>query len=269
MAPVRVTVLASGSGGNATLIQAAGVRILVDAGLGPQVLERRMRGAFGQPVDVDAIVLTHPHGDHVGKVVPCARHFDAPVYLTEATARRLVLGRLKKRVFGRDAAFNVGPIVVEPAPIPHDAPQIALVFDHRGARAALVTDLGHVPRHLPRHLAGCQLVMLESNHDPEMLAMGPYPAFLKRRVASPVGHLSNEQAAQLLRRLGPETRDVVLMHLSETNNSPALALGCARAAIGGRRVKLRVAHQDTPLDLEVRASGKARAVHHAQLALQF
>lgn len=266
---MRVTVLASGSGGNATLIQAAGVRILVDAGLGPLVIERRMKRALGHAVGVDAIVLTHPHGDHVGKVVPCARHFDAPVYLTEATARRLSLSRVRKRVFGKNAPFDIGPIVVEPAPIPHDAPQVALVFDHRGARAALVTDLGHVPPDLSRHLAGCQLVMLESNHDLEMLAGGPYPAFLKRRVASAVGHLSNEQAADLLRRLGPETRDVVLMHISERNNAPMLALACARAALEGRRVEVRVAHQDEPLDLEVRAGTTRRRPHHAQLALQF
>ncbi|HJL19915.1 MAG TPA: MBL fold metallo-hydrolase [Sandaracinaceae bacterium LLY-WYZ-13_1] len=265
---MRVTILASGSGGNATLVQAGGARVLVDAGIGPRVIERRMRRVFGRALGVDAIVTTHPHGDHVGRVEPCARHFDAPVFLTAATQRRLRLGHVPTRVFGRDAPFAIGPLVIEPMPVPHDAPQVALVFAHRGARAALVTDLGHVPRGLAGHLADCQLVLLESNHDPAMLEAGPYPAFLKRRIASRLGHLSNQQAAHLLSRLGPGVRQVVLMHLSERCNAPMLAVGSARAALRGRRVKVRVAHQDEPLDLTVRPGPRVRRpAHEAQLAL--
>jgi len=268
---VRVTVLGSGSGGNATLVQAGGARVLVDAGLGPRVVERRMRAALGRAVGLDAIVVTHAHGDHAGKVGPCARHFDAPVFLTEATRRRLSVDRVRTRSFSRDAPFAIGPVRVEPMPLPHDASQVALVLEHRGrhaARAAVVTDLGHVPRGLAGHLSGCQLVLLESNHDPGMLDAGPYPEFLKRRIASRDGHLSNPQAAHLLARLGPGIRDVVLMHVSRKCNSPALALGCARAALRGRRVKVRVADQDEPLDLHVRSDARAgRGAHEGQLAL--
>jgi phosphoribosyl 1,2-cyclic phosphodiesterase len=253
MGPVRITVLASGSGGNATLVQAGGTRLLVDCGVGPQVIEERMRYVFGEAKTVDAIVATHPHGDHVGKLEVCARHYGVPVYVSQPTRRRLSLHGLRTRVYGRNARFQVGDLVVDPMPVPHDAPNVALVFEHRDHRAALVTDLGHVPRGLREHLEGCQAVLFESNHDPAMLAAGPYPEFLKQRIASKVGHLSNEEAARLLGQLGPQTQEIVLMHLSEKCNSPMIALARVRAALGGRRVKLRAAHQDHPIDVTVRS----------------
>ncbi len=266
---MRVTILASGSGGNATLVSAGGSRLLVDAGISEGLVESRMRAALGETVGVSGIVLTHPHGDHVGKAGELARHFDCPIWMTEATGRRLRLAHVKTRVFGFNTPFDVGAIRVEPMPVPHDAPNVALVFDHRGTRAGLVTDLGHVPRKLAAHLANCQLVLLESNHDPAMLAEGPYPEFLKRRVASRTGHLSNQQAAHLAARLGRETRTIVLMHLSEKNNTPMLALAQTRAAMGERRVKVCCAHQDEPLDLTLGEASRARPRPKAQLALPF
>ena len=229
-----------------------------------------MRRVLGEVLEVDGLVVTHPHGDHASQAKKIARHFDCPVWMTEATARRIVLPHVRRRVFGFNAPFDIGRIRVEPMPIPHDAPNVALVFAYRWQRAGLVTDLGHVPRKLAKHLSGCQLVLLESNHDPAMLAEGPYPDFLKKRVAARTGHLSNQQAAELLARLGRETREVVLMHLSKTNNSPMLALGQARAALRGRRVKVRCAHQDEPLDLRVKGGKYAGAkVHESQLGLPF
>lgn len=265
-----MTILASGSAGNATLVQAGGTRILVDAGIGPRVISRHMSEVFGEALSIDGIVLTHPHGDHVGKAQSVARHFGAPIWLSEACARRLTLTKVCRRVFGASTPFDVGAIRVEPMPIPHDAPQVALVFAHHRARAALVTDLGHIPRGLAKHLSGCQLVLLESNHDLGMLAAGPYPEYLKRRIGSPVGHLSNEQAAHLIARLGSDTKEIVLMHLSERCNSPALAVRQARAALAGRRVKLRTAHQKEPIDVQVRwsASVKKKA-HEGQLGFGF
>jgi phosphoribosyl 1,2-cyclic phosphodiesterase len=269
MAAVRVTILASGSGGNATLVQAGGTRVLVDAGVGPEILRSRMQAVLGRAVGVDAIVTTHAHGDHVGKLIPCAKSFGARVYLTAATQRRLgPLDGVTTVVYSPSVPFDIGAIRIEPMPVPHDAPQVALVFAHRFARAGLVTDLGHVPPRLAEHLDGCQLVMLESNHDLGLLEAGPYPPFLKRRVASKLGHLSNEQAAELIRKLGPDVDEIVLMHLSQKNNLPRLALSRARAALDGRPVRLRTADQDAPLDLEVRWSTTVkRRVHEAQLAL--
>ncbi|HEY8431941.1 MAG TPA: MBL fold metallo-hydrolase [Sandaracinaceae bacterium] len=266
---MRVTILASGSGGNATLVQAGGARILVDAGVGPEVIRERMARVLGRALDIDAIVITHAHADHAGKLAACARSFGAPVYATEATLRRVPpLEGVRTTAYGCATPFDVGPVRIHPAPIPHDAPQVALVVEHAWARAAIVTDLGSVPKSLVRHLEGCQLVMIESNHDPDMLARGPYPEFLKRRVASPLGHLSNAQAAELIAKLGPETCEVVLMHVSRHNNTPLLALRTAQRALNGRKVKLRVAQQDVPIDLHVRWSATVRRrMHEAQLAL--
>src|SRR5690606_204850 len=197
--PMRVTILASGSGGNATLVQAGKTRVLIDAGVGPEVIAARMRSVFGRApgndaaridapridaprIDaprIDAIVTTHAHGDHIGKVAVCARSFGARVYMTKATSRRIAtLAGVKTTIYGQTTPFDIGELRFCPMPIPHDAPQVALVFEHGPARAALITDLGHVPKALASHIDGCQLVMLESNHDPEMLARGPYPAFL-------------------------------------------------------------------------------------------
>jgi phosphoribosyl 1,2-cyclic phosphodiesterase len=269
LAAVRITILASGSGGNATLVEAGGTRLLVDTGVGPDTVRERMRSARGEVLAIDAIVTTHAHGDHVGKLHECARAFGSRVYMTEGTQRRVrAPGGVPTILFGHAVPFDVGAIRIEPMAIPHDAPQVALVFAHASSRAALVTDLGEVPRRLAQHLAGCQLVLLESNHDPELLRRGPYPEFLKRRIASRLGHLSNEQASGLLRELGPDTVEVVLMHLSQRNNSPLLALGAARAALHGRPVTVRVAHQDATLDLAVRASAVTRTrAPVAQLAL--
>ncbi|MCB9598307.1 MAG: MBL fold metallo-hydrolase [Sandaracinaceae bacterium] len=267
---MRVTVLSSGSGGNATLVSAGGARVLVDAGVGASTIEARMQSALGEVVPLDAMIITHPHGDHACKASELAKRFECPVWMTEATQRRLPLPHARKRVFGFNTPFDIAGLRVEPMPVPHDAPNVALVFEHRGARAGMVTDLGHVPNKLAAHFEGCQLVLLEANHDPEMLAGGPYPDFLKKRVASRTGHLSNQQAAHLCARLGRETREIVLMHLSETNNTPMLALAQVRAAIGERRVKVRCAHQDAVLDLEVRASAQARTRSKgSQLALPF
>ena len=268
---MRVTVLASGSGGNASLISAGGAQILVDAGVGPKKIEARMRAVLGEVVSIDGLILTHPHGDHTGKANPVARYFDCPVWMTEATSRRLRFPHVRTRVFGFNAPFNLGAIQIEPMPLPHDAPNVALVFSCAGARAGLVTDLGHVPRKLAAHLAGCQLLLLESNHDPAMLAEGPYPEFLKKRIASRLGHLSNQQAAELAARLGRELRDIVLMHLSDKNNSAALATAQMQAALAGRSVTVRCAAQDQPLTLEVSRSRRARSPMRraGQLALPF
>jgi phosphoribosyl 1,2-cyclic phosphodiesterase len=266
---VRLTVLASGSMGNAALITAGDTAVLIDAGIAPRTIEERMRAILGRVVDLHAIVVTHAHGDHVGKLEACARHFDAPVWWTEPTARLAPLPPdIRTRLYRRRGLFEIRDLRFLPFPVPHDAPQVALVFEHRYARAALVTDLGEIPPGLADHLAGCQLVVLESNHDLQLLNSGPYPDFLKWRIASRHGHLSNQQASMLLRQLGPETTDVVLAHLSQKCNSPELALSVARQAIDARQVKLRVADQSEPLDAIVRWSGGVKArVKAAQLAL--
>jgi phosphoribosyl 1,2-cyclic phosphodiesterase len=265
--PFAVRILASGSAGNATLFESRRTRILVDAGIGPRNLARKLRetGAGGLPT---GIVITHAHGDHVGECARLADKFDIPVYASESTARTARLGdRSRVRVFGARAAFQIGAFVVTPCPLPHDAAQVSLVFDDGSARAGLATDLGEVPPSLPDHLADCDVLLIESNHDAEMLATGPYPAFLKKRIASARGHLSNHQTHGLLRRLGPRTRTVVLMHLSETNNTPAIALEVASDALSRRPVRLLAARQDEALSIPVTRERSANRGAAQQLAL--
>jgi phosphoribosyl 1,2-cyclic phosphodiesterase len=236
---VRVTVLASGSSGNAALFESTGTSILVDAGVGPRVLEQALT-AIGARLP-DAIVVTHAHLDHVGHAARIARRRHIPVYLTEATAREVRLpGEVEEFRFGTRDPFAIGDLVVAPLPVPHDAANVALTISDDSGAATLATDVGEPTARLVEHLQGSDIVLLESNHDEGMLHSGPYPLYLQRRVASARGHLSNRQACAVLRKLSPQTHTVVLMHLSGANNTPALASEEARESLPSR-VALHVA----------------------------
>jgi phosphoribosyl 1,2-cyclic phosphodiesterase len=180
--------------------------------------------------------------------VQLARRFRVPLYVTESTARVMRLDRAPEvRIYGARDPFRVGGLVVTPAPLPHDVAQVALAISDGARRAAIATDLGEVPPALPSLLAGCDVVLLESNHDREMLERGPYPPHLKRRIGSSKGHLSNAQTHALLRTLPRATHTVVLMHLSRTNNRPDLALASAADALAGQHLRLLAASQAEPL----------------------
>ncbi len=244
---MRVTVLASGSGGNACLFDDGATCVLVDAGIPPATVQQRLARAGARAPD--AVVITHAHHDHYAHVDAVSQHFGAPVWVSESTRRRLSLhGAMRVRVFGARTAFEVGTVTVTPTPVPHDAAQVALRLTGRDGRsAALATDLGEVPPALEGLFRGCDTVLLESNHDVGMLWRGPYSMQLKRRVASAHGHLSNDQCAALLRRLDRSVEAVVLMHLSETNNLPEIARACAAEALADHTARLLVAMQDAPL----------------------
>jgi phosphoribosyl 1,2-cyclic phosphodiesterase len=237
---VKIVILASGSGGNATLFEAGGTRLLVDAGVGLRELGERLAaaGAGGLP---HAILVTHAHQDHVGEALRLSRKLKIPVWASESTERCERLHGRGVQVFGMREPFAIGALTVTPAPVPHDAAQVGLVIEGGGCKAALVTDLGEVPAALPALLRGVSVALIESNHDVEMLQRGPYPAFLKRRIASARGHLSNRQAHALLRALPREVATVALMHLSEANNLPELALESARDALAGRATRILAA----------------------------
>ncbi|MFT3766241.1 MAG: MBL fold metallo-hydrolase [Minicystis sp.] len=264
---MKITILASGSGGNATVFEAGGTRVLVDAGIGPRALATRLAesGTEGLP---DAVVLTHEHADHFGQCLRIAKKLKIPIWASEATARdERLRGRPDVKVFGMREPFAIGAVTVAPLPLPHDAAQVALVIEGAGRRAAIVTDLGEVPAALPAHLARCDVALIESNHDPEMLRRGPYPWFLKRRIASARGHLSNQQAHALLRTLPRETHTVVLMHLSQTNNRPDVALDVARDALAGRGTRVLVAPPTGTVVLEAALRPPSMSGSGEQLAL--
>jgi phosphoribosyl 1,2-cyclic phosphodiesterase len=248
---VRVTILGSGSEGNALLLESRTTSVLVDAGLSYRKLVQRF-AELGRsaPTNVSAVIVTHGHGDHAAHASTYATRLGCPVRASETTMKSIRLRpKAKAETFTVGRRFVVGDIAIHTRAIPHDAPQVALAFETKATTVGLVTDLGHVPKGLEHFLDECETLLLESNHDPDMLTMGPYPAMLKRRVSGSLGHLSNGQAGDLLAGLRRAPKRVVLMHLSETNNSPQLARSSAEAALGHQGTELLLAQQRTPLEL--------------------
>jgi phosphoribosyl 1,2-cyclic phosphodiesterase len=350
---VRMTVLASGSKGNSSIVASSRTRILVDAGLSCREIFKRMRMAGEEIENLDAILITHEHQDHVQGLAVTARKLGIPVYFTEATHRAWMrwmtprrrmtyadwleqqkqaaaagkepvsadeeaqaaaqeemqeemqaaaqdesqaaaemqtphfvpkagrsvghpavaqepgqrsqeLGRNKAEkdacalpgveYFAAGQHFSIGDIAITPFTIPHDAVDpVGFVFEAEGVRIGLATDLGYMPSNVHMHLKRCDILMLESNHDVDMLRDGPYPWSVKQRVMSRVGHLSNDAAAEFLEKTyDGQAAYVVLAHLSESNNLPELAKVCAERALRDRMSllanKLLLAVQHTPLE---------------------
>ncbi|MGD0796369.1 MAG: MBL fold metallo-hydrolase [Acidobacteriaceae bacterium] len=324
---MRMTVLASGSKGNSTVIASAHTRILVDAGLSCRELLKRMAQANEDPAALDAILLTHEHQDHVAGLATLARRLRIPVFLTEPTHRewqRMMtprttltyaqwLDRVQKEkeartvqsagapsqtaspsevgsptpnshstapqleedpddlledtptpkpdpaslpaveYFHSGTRFSIGDIAITPFTIPHDAADpCGFVFESEQIRMAIATDLGYMPPNVKSALRRIDVLLLESNHDLEMLKDGPYPWAVKQRVLSRVGHLSNHATAEFLGRdYDGGAAFIVLGHLSEQNNAPELALLSAEQAIGDRMSllgnRILLAQQSAPL----------------------
>jgi phosphoribosyl 1,2-cyclic phosphodiesterase len=253
---VHLQVLGSGSGGNSVLVRAGELNCLVDAGLPIDELERRLAEARVPPHRLDAIALTHGHLDHARSAGLLSRKTGARVYCSTSLMSNASL-RCARAFHALPAGGSVvvrarrGPdeLRLSSIPLPHDAePTLAFRIEHAGRIAVICTDMGHPERAAAERLAGAHLFVLEFNHDSGMLARGPYTAALKRRVAGPRGHLSNAEAAEVLRwALAPELGTLVLAHLSATNNRPELALECARAVLseaGRTDVRLVVAEQE-------------------------
>lgn len=243
---LRFRSLGSGSSGNATLVECSSTtissRLLIDCGLGLRQLDQRMAEAGLRASDLDAIFITHEHGDHIGCAVAVARREGLPVWMSHGTY--LAIGSPDPGSWLRIAADShpiaCGEIEIRPFTVPHDAREpLQLVCTDGARRLGVLTDLGHATSHVLDQLAGCQALLLESNHDAAMLEAGRYPLFLKRRVGGLWGHLSNAAASDIARQVHhPGLRHVVAAHLSEQNNSPDLArealadgLGCAPGEI--------------------------------------
>ena len=200
------------------------------------------------PESIDALLVTHGHADHATHASTYAKRWRCPIYGTKSTLNALRLAPGTATIpFEAGRGFAIGDVRIRTCLVPHDAPQIAIVFESKETAVGVATDLGHIPAGLPSFLAGCQTLLLESNHDPDMLERGPYPPSVKRRVASSRGHLSNRQAAGLLAKLRPSPDQVVLMHLSEANNSRELAIDTARTALRTQSTRLLAAKARRPL----------------------
>jgi len=232
--PPRATVLASGSAGNAILLEAGAERLLVDAGLSADAIERALARAEIEARTLRGIVLTHEHDDHARGAGPLARAAGLPVFANAATAAAAAAGLEGTRVttFEVGRPFSVGAFTVTAFPVPHDAAApVGFAVEAAGRRIAIATDLGSVGEELDRYLADADLVVLESNYDLGLLHVSAYPWFLKNRILSGRGHLSNDDAARALARTAGRPRAVCLVHLSEVNNLAALARDTVRAAL--------------------------------------
>jgi phosphoribosyl 1,2-cyclic phosphodiesterase len=261
---VSVSVLASGSRGNSTIVSSARTKILVDAGISCRETVKRMRACGDDPRTLSAILITHEHSDHVYGLAVLARKFQVPVFMTGAThqawARSLrddagelpQLARLE--IFSAGRSFHVGDMAITPFTIPHDAADpVGLTFRSEGIKIGVATDLGYMPPNVCHELRGCDVLVIESNHDLEMLRVGPYPWSVKQRVGSPTGHLSNEKLAKFLcTEYDGNASYIVLAHLSEQNNHPELARGTAAKALGLRQTLLHnrvvLARQSEPME---------------------
>jgi phosphoribosyl 1,2-cyclic phosphodiesterase len=237
-------VLASGSSGNSVFVAAGRTRLLVDAGLSAREIERRL-AAVGERIErLDAILITHEHGDHVSGLPVLARKLRRPVYLSELTAPAIAWNGEPPPLepFRAGARLTVGDIEVASFSVPHDAADpVGFCLRAEGLKIALVTDLGYIPESIRFHVRGADWLLLESNHDLEMLKVGPYPWPVKQRVMGRQGHLSNEAVAQFIRRdLDPRTHTLVLGHLSEHNNHPELVRMVARQALEARGLTTRL-----------------------------
>lgn len=243
---LRYACLGSGSRGNAHVIEAGATRILVDCGFSLAQVERRLARLGLAVGDLDALVLTHEHTDHAAGAGRLSRRYRLPVWATAGTAaacRDADFHRLE--IFHAHAPFAVGDLLLQPFPVPHDAREPAqFVFSDGDRRMAQLTDTGCITPYIESVLGGLDALVLECNYEPGMLRNGPYPPALQARVGGDFGHLGNDQAAALLRRLDTSRlRWLIGAHLSEKNNSPARARAALAEGLGGDAADIALADQ--------------------------
>ena len=247
---MRFCSLGSGSGGNALVIEARSgattSRVLVDCGFSLRELDARLHRAGLAADDLDAVFVTHEHGDHIGSALALSRRHGLPLWTSRGTWRALGEPKLPEGLlcFARDgAAIAVGDLQLHPFTVPHDAQEpLQLTCTDGRQRLGVLTDVGSATPHLLAQLQGCAALVLECNHDRELLAQSRYPASLKARIAGPHGHLANDSAAQILAQCHHVgLRHIVAAHLSEQNNVAALAAGALAAACGAAAADIVVA----------------------------
>ena len=253
---LRICVLGSGSSGNAAFLATGKVRLLVDAGFSFREISKRLQAIGEDPQDLDAVLISHEHSDHVKGLPQLSKKLKCPVYMTGLTEDALGWNDVPLQVEPFEAGHGlvIGDLEIDTFTTPHDAVDpVAFCVRHNGSKAGLVTDLGYVPDSVKYQIRGCDFLLLESNHDLEMLKVGPYPWFVKQRVMSRVGHLSNHAVSDFLAGdFDRSSRWLVLGHLSENNNHPEVArmfAGMALEQIGSAQTRLVIAEQRRPTEV--------------------
>lgn len=248
-----VAPLGSGSAGNSTWFASDGTSILVDAGFGTRETKKRLEMVGGDIEKLSAIVITHEHYDHIRGAEKIARKYGLPLYLTRGTLAASAIDPEQTNVvvFGNNSTFEIGELAVHARQTIHDANDSAcFVIEARdGTRVGLASDLGWVDQAVLDHLSNCDGLFFEANHDVDMLRMGTYPWSLKRRILSRFGHLSNDQAMNAVQRMiGPETKTLCLIHLSQQNNHESIVQDMAKRLLAktGAQLELGIAKQFEP-----------------------
>lgn len=217
----RIASLGSGSRGNGTLVEIGGELFLVDCGFTLRQAESRLARLDVRPGEISAVLVTHEHSDHLNGVAALAHKYALPVFGTYGTlnSRAARQSSLVGRAIDAHDPFSLGEVTVQPVVVPHDAREpTQFVFQHEGIRVGVISDLGHVTPYVVEQYAELDLLLMESNHDREMLLRGRYPESVKRRIAGNLGHLSNEQAGAFLDEVAHSDLKVVVGHVSEENN---------------------------------------------------
>jgi phosphoribosyl 1,2-cyclic phosphodiesterase len=245
---MTVSVLGSGSRGNATFVRTEQVRLLIDAGMSRKEIAKRLESIGEDPDGIDAIFITHEHTDHSGGLKTLLKELPAKAYMTWGTSRSLETGEDVVQI-KPGVGFTVGDVEVMPFRVPHDAAEpVAFSITSGGVKITQLTDIGYMPDHVAEQLRGSHMLILESNHDLEMLRIGPYPWNLKQRLMGRYGHLSNLAVGRFLRdQYDGKADHLVLAHLSSKNNHPEIARHEAARALRDRGVStagLKVTSQD-------------------------
>lgn len=250
---MRFASLGSGSRGNALVVEVERTRVLIDCGFTPRECERRLQRLGLAPADLAGVLVTHEHDDHIGHALPFAERYGLRVWMTWGTWRAVrgdePLPAWVHLIDSHDP-FALDALEAFPFPVPHDAREpVQFVLGDGDARLGVLTDIGMPTRYVARMLSGCEALVLECNHDAELLARGPYPGWLKSRIAGPFGHLGNAAAAELLRTIDTtRLRHIIAAHLSEANNHPELARASLAGALGCEAQWIGIAEQEAGFD---------------------
>lgn len=255
----RFCSLSSGSSGNSQYIETGGMKILVDAGLSGKKIQDLLKSVDIDPGEIDCILVTHEHGDHVKGAGILSRRFNIPIYANEKTweAMEEDMGKLKDeniKIFKTNCDFEIGDLGVLPFNIYHDAAEpVGYNFYNKSKKISVVTDTGFIDNQIKENIKDSNLLMIESNHDENMLKMGGYPWFLKKRVSGELGHLSNEDAGRVISEvISGKNENILLGHLSRENNFPELARQTVSNILNEKGI-------DTNLDISLDLTFKEKA----------